>query len=285
MHTRSDEKSLLPYVAAIGMLLAAIAMREAVKVPAPSPDAVRSYLLRELEARVGAVLEWEHGRRTALEHAADALALRRELPMVLAGRSDAHVLHDVCRDLGRCALSTPDGIVLASSGVSRVPPDLVRAAARGRTVHSRLVAKDGTEAHYAVYFATPVVERGAVRAVLTGLVHPDEELGPILGRRPPGRTGETYAVDPEGHLVTSSRFDPQPRAALTAPRVLGRLETWLRDVRDHRRPASDTWGADVQGYRDYRGVRVVGAWHWIDELGAGVVTEMDASEAYHLSAP
>ncbi|MBZ0120622.1 MAG: hypothetical protein K8H88_26755, partial [Sandaracinaceae bacterium] len=48
--------------------------------------------------------------------------------------------------------------------------------------------------------------------------------------------------------------------------------------------ALDRSGSDVRGYLDYRGVRVVGAWRWIDELGAGVVTEMDVVEAFQLGA-
>jgi signal transduction histidine kinase len=39
-------------------------------------------------------------------------------------------------------------------------------------------------------------------------------------------------------------------------------------------------GIDLQGYRDYRGVPVVGAWLWDEDLGLGLATEMDINEAY-----
>tara|TARA_R110002072_G_scaffold259410_4_gene418002 strand:- start:387 stop:1664 length:1278 start_codon:yes stop_codon:yes gene_type:complete len=39
-------------------------------------------------------------------------------------------------------------------------------------------------------------------------------------------------------------------------------------------------GIDANGYRDYRGVPVVGAWVWLPEYDLGVATEMDAAEAY-----
>ena len=39
-------------------------------------------------------------------------------------------------------------------------------------------------------------------------------------------------------------------------------------------------GVDVAGYRDYRGVPVVGAWTWLPEYGFGVATEVDVAEAY-----
>ena len=39
-------------------------------------------------------------------------------------------------------------------------------------------------------------------------------------------------------------------------------------------------GANVDGYRNYRGVPVVGAWQWFPEFDFGLVTEMDESEAF-----
>jgi serine/threonine protein kinase len=39
-------------------------------------------------------------------------------------------------------------------------------------------------------------------------------------------------------------------------------------------------GVDVEGYRDYRGIPVAGAWAWIPTLGIGIATEMDIDEAY-----
>jgi len=41
-------------------------------------------------------------------------------------------------------------------------------------------------------------------------------------------------------------------------------------------------GSNVKGYRDYRGVTVVGAWAWDKELGFGITTEIDVSEAYQV---
>ena len=39
-------------------------------------------------------------------------------------------------------------------------------------------------------------------------------------------------------------------------------------------------GTRLHPYRDYRGVPVIGSWHWDHELGLGIVTEMDADEAF-----
>ncbi len=37
---------------------------------------------------------------------------------------------------------------------------------------------------------------------------------------------------------------------------------------------------DVDGYNDYRGVPVVGAWRWLENYGFGVASETDVAEAY-----
>jgi serine/threonine protein kinase len=43
--------------------------------------------------------------------------------------------------------------------------------------------------------------------------------------------------------------------------------------------AQGSSGVDVEGYRDYRGTPVVGAWRWLPEYGFGVATELDVAEA------
>ena len=39
-------------------------------------------------------------------------------------------------------------------------------------------------------------------------------------------------------------------------------------------------GVDVDGYRDYRGVPVVGAWNWLPEYEIGVAAEVDVAQAF-----
>jgi serine/threonine protein kinase len=41
-------------------------------------------------------------------------------------------------------------------------------------------------------------------------------------------------------------------------------------------------GQDVDGYRNYRGVMVVGAWDWLPQLGMGVATEVSRDEAFEM---
>jgi serine/threonine protein kinase len=44
-------------------------------------------------------------------------------------------------------------------------------------------------------------------------------------------------------------------------------------------------GVDVVGYRDHRGVRVVGAWRWLPELDLGIVAEVPLNRAFGALRP
>ena len=117
-----------------------------------------------------------------------------------------------------------------------------------------------------------------------------------------GSTGETYAFDRSGLMISTSRFPEHLRAAgllgpdeddsalrveLRDPR--GDLTTGFRSaVRRRDQPltfmaAAATTGHDgltVAAYRDYRGVPVVGAWQWLADRDVGVASEIDAAQAF-----
>ena len=120
-----------------------------------------------------------------------------------------------------------------------------------------------------------------------------------LGRL--GSTGETYAFDARGRLISDSRFDEELRGlGLLAPDQHAMLNIEIRDpgvnlvAGEHTRvPRSEQpltrmakqavtgqSGMDLVGYRDYRGVPVVGAWIWDPDLGFGITTEIDEEDAY-----
>jgi len=115
------------------------------------------------------------------------------------------------------------------------------------------------------------------------------------------RTGDTYAFDSNGRLLTESRFEDQLRTAGLIPSDSNSvLNLEIRDpgvnVNEGLKPSfprnqqpltrmaqsavSGNAGLDLQGYRDYRGVPVVGAWLWDSQLGIGLATEMDVEEAF-----
>lgn len=115
-----------------------------------------------------------------------------------------------------------------------------------------------------------------------------------------GVSGDTYVVDRSGRLLSNSRYDAQfvEAGLLTAghPSML-HLDVrdpgmTLRAIGSGVRPYSE-WpltyaarevtaggqGQNLDGYRDPRGVLVMGAWEWNAEREFGVITEIELSEA------
>jgi hypothetical protein len=151
--------------------------------------------------------------------------------------------------------------------------------------------------------AAPLIEGGIVRGALALIINPDQEFTRIISLSRPGDSGETYAFDETGLLISGSRFNAQLHqlGLLDATNGSSALNLRLRDpggdLTKGYRPDSTTNsteslthfvaealdgvdGVDVVPSRDYRGVPVIGAWRWLPHLGIGVVTQMDASEAY-----
>jgi len=116
-----------------------------------------------------------------------------------------------------------------------------------------------------------------------------------------GKTGETYAFDQRGRLLTESRFDDQLRRAGILPSDADSiLNVEIRDpggnilegyhsntpqqelplTRMAQNAIEGNAGIDLHGYRDYRGVRVIGAWLWDNQLRMGLAAEMDDREAF-----
>ncbi len=153
-----------------------------------------------------------------------------------------------------------------------------------------------------MFVAAPIKNKsGNVVSLLTFRIDPGAGFTDILQRGRIGETGETYAFDNAGHLISESRFDHHLREiGLIAPNHRGILHVEIRDpgvdmtqgkhpgVPRTQQPltrmaASATTGEnaqDLNGYRDYRGVMVIGAWLWDATLGMGITTEIDIDEIY-----
>jgi hypothetical protein len=134
-------------------------------------------------------------------------------------------------------------------------------------------------------------------------LRPEVGFTEILQVAQSGQTGETYAFNKNGLLLSESRFNLDlRRIGLLADQATARsiLTVELRDpgvdMTTGARPArpraeqpltlmaaeavQGKEGVNVEGYRDYRGVPVVGAWKWLPEYEFGVATEIDVAEAY-----
>ena len=163
--------------------------------------------------------------------------------------------------------------------------------------------KGNLRAGVPVMFAfSPVLDdQLQVIAALGFQIRPEANFTRILQLGQPGKSGETYAFDADGLMLSNSRFDADLRLdGLVQEHDSSILNLMVRDpggditkgfrpdkLRSQMPPtrmvasaAAGEAGIDVSGYRDYRGVPVVGAWTWLEDYGFGVATEMDFREAY-----
>jgi len=153
-----------------------------------------------------------------------------------------------------------------------------------------------------MFVASPIHNNnGEIIAIFMFRLDPEEGFTNILSQGRMGNTGETYAFDHKGVLISNSRFDPQLRKiGVIATDEKSILNVQLRDpgvnllegektpVSRSKQPFTFMATSALQGitdininqYRDYRGVPVVGAWVWDSNIGMGIVTEIDVEEAY-----
>jgi PAS domain S-box-containing protein len=166
-----------------------------------------------------------------------------------------------------------------------------------------------------MFFIGPVLDTsGKVLAAMTLRVDPWKDFSRAMTFFGSARTGETYAFDRQGRMLSPSRFeeqlhrigllekgqgsalnievrDPgddmvkgyrpgmqrsqQPLTKMASRALALRQQMKTADVHSgHSRIESDT-----EGYRDYRGVTVFGAWLWNAALDLGVAVEIDTATA------
>jgi tRNA A-37 threonylcarbamoyl transferase component Bud32 len=144
---------------------------------------------------------------------------------------------------------------------------------------------------------------GVTHGALALIINPDAEFTRILSVARSGDTGETFAFDPEGVMISKSRFEEQlkefglvegrlgassaltlhltdPGGDLTQGFKPGNTNVLRPLIEMVRRAIDGSTGVEVTPFRDYRGVPVIGAWMWLSHYGFGVGTKIDAREAY-----
>ena len=166
-----------------------------------------------------------------------------------------------------------------------------------------------------MYFLGPLQNTdGEIVAIMLQQIDPSKGFSKVLQFSRVGESGESYAFNAEGILLSDSRFDDQLREiGLIAPDNHGILTIEIRDpggnmvegyrpvtkqaqqpltrmarnaitmqghgISKDRDITANSIMTDLDGYNDYRGVPVVGAWLWDDDLGFGITSEMDVVEA------
>lgn len=143
---------------------------------------------------------------------------------------------------------------------------------------------------------------GETRGALALIINPDAEFTKILSVARSGDSGETFAFDAAGTLISESRFDDELQKLgllTTETNTTSALTLALRDpggdltqgfiantnttqplILMVERAIEGEAGVEITPFRDYRGVPVVGAWRWLPKYGFGVGTKIDAREAF-----
>ncbi len=144
---------------------------------------------------------------------------------------------------------------------------------------------------------------GVTRGAFALIINPDAEFTRMLSVARSGQTGETFAFDPEGVMISKSRFEEQlkvlglvdgragassaltlhltdPGGDLTRRFKPANTNTFRPLIEMVQRAIDGGTGVEVKPFRDYRGVPVIGAWMWLPHYGFGVGTKIDAREAY-----
>ena len=213
----------------------------------------------------------------------------------------------VLRRDGICLTHTNDDLVGAE-----VAPDREFYLGRLR-LGETVFAKPSKRAMYVVGFpvqsgdpvmavATPVRDdNGQVVAALAFAYAADEEFTELLSTAHLGNTGETYAFDKDGILLSNVN-DPEELSTLKLlePQQGPLLNLRIADpgvdltagyqskTRLPLRPLTMMAASAVamendvhlDGYRNYRGIWVIGAWRWLPEYEFAVGTEIEYGEAY-----
>ena len=155
-----------------------------------------------------------------------------------------------------------------------------------------------------MFVAAPIKTTNDIVVAVLGLrMRPEKEFTSIFSVAQIGQTGEAYAFDRSGLMLTATRFDQSLKTLGLIPP--GRTNTAILNLKlldpegelhpgvPHPKPrsqlhltrmaASATMGNndfDVRGYRNYRGLKVIGAWAWLRDCGMGVAAEQSLDEAF-----
>jgi len=243
-----------------------------------------------------------------------AAALRAKLdkslgPAITAHRYDGYIVTDKKKRIvaaGRPEMVGMVDVPEYSAFIARALDDVTSVSAPFPSVVAMKDEHGRTRTGVATMFVSAPIRDDSFQVVgaFALRIDPEEEFSRILSLGRFGDSGETYAFDRDGRMVSDSRFDdnlillgllPDQENARSILQILvrdpgGDITAGHRPTA-RRRDLPLTYAVseavagrpsvNVEGYRDYRGVPVVGAWKWLPEGAIGIVTEVDYAEAFY----
>lgn len=318
---------LVAFVAATAAVWAFLNVQTAVR------EARRAYLDGLLATQTELVQFWITARKDDARQWADDAELRRLVRELISHsrirpKSATRRLHGELlkrlapaledRNLALANIVAPDGVLLATLVPEYVGRQLAPAfrerlgrVFRGEQVFvgpvfeaERLSGPGVANSDTAIAWAAAPIrdDAGRVVAVLCLGRFAAKGFARRLEVTRPGATGEAYAFDAAGRMVSNSRFEDRLKARGLLPAgqsSLGRIvlhtpeaaqgirsgvnhptELAARALQAGAAPAGEQKGIILAPYRNYLGDPVIGAWRWLDEHKLGLAVEIGEAEAY-----
>ncbi|MEO9590833.1 serine/threonine protein kinase [Rhodopirellula bahusiensis] len=198
-----------------------------------------------------------------------------------------------------------DGVVLASSLESMIGMRVEYS----KVNHERLIGGNSTlampqrlpgwENQTAIMVSmSPLMDRNQCFGAFGWVMEADDRFSDLLEITRSGETDESYAIDGRGRMLSTSRFQVQlaekgfpdnsvlnyevrdPGSDILAHEAIATPSQALPLTRMADQATRRADGMELEGYRNYRGAMVVGAWKWLPQFDLAVATEIDVAEAY-----
>jgi len=279
-----------------------------------------------IEIQKSEVVHWSESP-DVIRHSRSIISLNSNNSELLIGYKDQKLLRDHMQPLmksGRYVgyfLIGKDNINLASSRDGNIGQINVMAnkngfldrAFAGETIISLptksevpLLNRDGDllSDQPTMFVATPIKNKfGDTIAVFTLRIDPTQGFSDIFKLNAINKSVEIYAVNSQGLMINSSRFESQLKhigmltedqssilnIKLVNPGInLIELQQSVK-VSDSaplteaaQQVVNGMKGKNIEGYADYRGVDVVGVWFWDAKYNFGIIVEQDEEEAFDI---
>ncbi len=195
-------------------------------------------------------------------------------------------------------ITSQDGVVLVTTekeqtGSNIVSYDYCREALNGNIFISKIQRyireENGNNTDNAnsptMFISAPLIDSNDLIVGAVILKVDTTHLSEIMRSVKLGKTGETFLINREGYMLTESRFADelkkmgliQQRTALEL-KVINPRTGKLTEGAQNCLSCKD--GYDTEGYINYDGTEVLGAWCWIQDYDCGLLTQINIQEGY-----
>ena len=137
-----------------------------------------------------------------------------------------------------------------------------------------------------MFFLTPIPdESGDIIALLAVRLDPSQGFSSAFQSSNIGNTGEVYAVNIEGKIISKSRFEAKLiESGVIKNSLSSILHLEISDfAKQHILPKTIVSDTDyyIRDYLDYRDEKVMGDWRWLDQFDIAIVAEIDIDEVLY----